>query len=407
VNGEPRTVPSCGRPTPAPRGPKTRPPERESLRLEAAILALAALLTAFGVVMIYSASSTGLGLAHHDSTVFLRKQALWVTLALIVFSLARTTATETLRRHAKAIYVLAIVGLVLVLVPGIGENHHGARRWINVGGLRGEPSEFAKLALIVFAASWGATHEEILGRFKEGFLPAFGCVALAAGVTAIEPDMGTATFTAAIALAVLVVAGVRISHLALVATPGALGLALFAATKLQYIRARIEAFMDLDANADRTGYQLRQALIALGSGGPFGLGLGESRQKRLFLPDGHTDFIFALTGEELGFVGTAALLLLYGALVVLLVKAVQRSRDRFSFLLGTGLALAIGLQAALNVAVATASIPPKGIALPFVSYGGSSLFFCSAAIGLLARIAAEGRTCVAPPVNAQCPVPSA
>lgn len=367
-------------------------PEPESLRLHAAILALAATLTAFGVVMIYSASSVGLGLKHDDATIFLRKQALWVTLALIVFALARTTPTESLRKYAKPLYVLAILALVSVLIPGIGENHHGARRWINVGGLRGEPSEFGKLALIVFAASWGATKEAVLTRFKEGFVPAFGAIALAAGITAVEPDMGTATFTAGIGLAILVVAGIRLTHLVLVATPGALVLVVFAATKLQYIQARIQAFMDLDANADRTGYQLRQALIALGSGGPTGLGLGDSRQKRLFLPDGHTDFIFSLVGEELGFVGTATILLLYAVLVVLLVKAVQRARDRFSFLLGTGLALAVGLQAMLNVAVATASIPPKGIALPFVSYGGSSLFFCAAAIGVLARIAAEGRT---------------
>ena len=390
---QPRSYPVAKRPSDVPATrPLRRAPEPESLRLQAGILALAATLTAFGVVMIYSASSVGIALKHDDATIFLRKQALWVTLALIVFAFARTTATETLRRFAVPLYAIGIVGLALVLVPGIGENHHGARRWINVAGLRGEPSEFAKLALIVFAASWGATKEAVLGRFREGFLPAFGAIALAAGITAVEPDMGTATFTAAIALSVLVVAGIRITHLVLVATPGAFALGVFAATKLQYIQARIQAFMDLDANADRTGYQLRQALIALGSGGATGLGLGESRQKRLFLPDGHTDFIFSLVGEELGFVGTAAILLLYAALVVLLVKAVQRARDRFSFLLGTGLALAVGLQAMLNVAVATASIPPKGIALPFVSYGGSSLFFCSAAIGLLARIAAEGRT---------------
>src|SRR5439155_811666 len=129
--------------------------------------------------------------------------------------------TETLRRFAKPLYGLAVAALVLVLIPGIGENHHGARRWINVAGLRGEPSEFAKLALILFAASWGATREAILSKFKEGFLPAFGAIALAAGITAVEPDMGTATFTAAIGLAILVVAGVRITHLVLVATPSA------------------------------------------------------------------------------------------------------------------------------------------------------------------------------------------
>ncbi len=203
--------------------------------------------------------------------------------------------------------------------------------------------------------------------------------------------MGTATFCAVCSLSVLVVAGARLRHLAAVSLPGALAAGVFALKKLAYISERITAFMDLEHHADGTGYQIHQAVIALGSGGPFGLGLGESRQKRLFLPDGHTDFIFSLIGEELGFVGACAVLVLYAALVILMIKAVQRAKDRFSFFLGTGLALAIGLQAVLNVAVATASVPPKGIALPFVSYGGSSLFFCAAAVGLLARIAAEGR----------------
>jgi cell division protein FtsW len=208
--------------------------------------------------------------------------------------------------------------------------------------------------------------------------------------------MGTASFCAAVGITVLLVAGLRVRHLALAGAPAAAALAFFAIFKLQYIAKRVTAFMDLDADASGVGYQIRQAVIALGSGGPFGFGLGESRQKRLFLPDGHTDFIFALIGEELGFVGTVAVVVLYGTLIVLAIRAVNRAKDRFSFLLGTGLAFALGLQAALNMAVATASIPPKGIALPFVSFGGSPLLFCAAAAGMLARIAAEGRSAPAP-----------
>jgi cell division protein FtsW len=374
----------------APTNVSPTKPNPTSQALSNGITALAATLTAFGIVMIYSASSIAFDLRNGDSTSYLRKQAVWVALAAIVFALARTTDLAWLEKRAKPILGASFFLLVLVLVPGIGTKVGGARRWIRVSGLNGEPSELAKLAVCVFGAWWGATRTEILTDFKKGFLPGFGVVALFAGLIVIEPDMGTATFCAAVGLTVLVVAGLRIRHLALVGAPGALGLVGFAFFKLGYILNRIHAWSDLDADASGVGYQIRQAVIALGSGGPYGLGLGESRQKRLFLPDGHTDFIFALVGEELGLIGTLALVVLYAVLVVLAIKTVQRAKDRFSFLLGTGLAFALGLQAALNMAVATASIPPKGIALPFVSFGGSPLLFCAAATGLLARIAREG-----------------
>jgi cell division protein FtsW len=361
-----------------------------SQRLASTITALAATLTAFGIVMIYSASSIAFDLRNGDSTSYLRKQAVWVALAAIVFALARTTDLVWIEKRARPICGASLLLLALVLVPGIGTRVGGARRWIRVAGLNGEPSEFAKLAVCIFGAWWGANRTELLTHFKKGFLPAFGVVALFAALIVIEPDMGTASFCATVGVTVLVVAGLRLRHLALVGAPGALALAGFAAFKLGYIMKRIESWLDLDADVSGVGYQIRQAAIALGSGGPLGLGLGESRQKRLFLPDGHTDFIFALVGEELGLVGTLGLLILYATLVILAIRAVQRAKDRFSFLLGTGLAFALGLQAALNMAVATASIPPKGIALPFVSFGGSPLLFCAAATGILARIAREG-----------------
>jgi cell division protein FtsW len=363
----------------------------ESQRLANTITALAATLAAFGVVMIYSASSIAFDLRNGDSTSYLRKQAVWVALATIIFALARTTDTAWLEKRAKPILGITFACLLAVLIPGVGAKVGGARRWIRVSGLNGEPSELAKLAVVVFAAWWGTSRRELLGEFKKGFLPAFGTVSLMAALIVLEPDMGTATFCATVGLTVLIVAGLRLQHLALAGAPAAAAVAFFAVFKLQYIAKRVNAFMDLDADASGVGYQIRQAVIALGSGGPFGLGLGESRQKRLFLPDGHTDFIFALVGEELGFVGTIALVVLYGTLIVLAMRAVQRAKDRFSFLLGTGLAFALGLQAALNMAVATASVPPKGIALPFVSFGGSPLLFCAAAVGVLARIAAEGQ----------------
>lgn len=367
----------------------------ESQRLASTLTVLAATLTAFGVVMIYSASSIAFDLRNGDATSYLRKQAVWVALATIIFALARTTDTSWIEKRAKPLLGFTLLLLLAVLVPGIGAKVGGARRWIRFSGLNGQPSELAKLAVIVFAAWWGTHKRDLLGDYKKGFLPAFGLISFLAALIVLEPDMGTATFAATIGLTVLVVAGLRLHHLALTGAPAAVAVGFFAVFKLQYIAKRVNAFMDLDSDASGVGYQIRQAVIALGSGGPFGLGLGESRQKRLFLPDGHTDFIFALVGEELGLVGTIALVVLYGTLVVLAIRAVNRAKDRFSFLLGTGLSFALGLQAACNMAVATASVPPKGIALPFVSFGGSPLLFCAAAAGILARIAAEGRAPVA------------
>jgi cell division protein FtsW len=350
---------------------------------------LGASLAAFGVVMVYSSTSIGSELRHDDATLFLRKHVLSLALASIVFVLARTASLDRLHARAGVLLGVALVLLVLVLVPGVGAKVGGARRWIRVGPLNGQPSELAKLALVVFVAAHAAGRHEVLGRFRQGLLPAFIPVAVTAGLIALEPDMGTAAFVALLGLGLLVVAGVKLRHVLALSIPLALGALALAFAKLGYVGARIRAFLDPAADPDGVGYQARQAVIALGSGGPLGLGLGASRQKRLFLPDGHTDFVFAVVGEELGFVGAALLLAAFLALVLVSASVVVRARDDFRLLLGTGLAFALGAQAALNVAVATASVPPKGIALPLVSFGGSSLFFSAAALGLLANVCAE------------------
>lgn len=367
-------------------------------RAAAMITVLVAALAALGVVLVYSSTSVGIAMKAQDATLFLRRQLLWVSLGAGVFTLARTTDPRTLRRWAWPLIGFTVLALVLVLVPGIGKKINGARRWIRVAGFNGQPSELAKIALVVFCAAWASGRREQLRSFK-GSLPALGVVGLTAGLVAVEPDMGTALLLSTVATTVLLAGGVPFKHLFMIGAPGALVLFVFAARKLTYITHRIQAFLDPSADPGGVAYQTRQAVIAIGSGGPFGVGLGASQQKLLFLPDVHTDFIFALVGEELGFVGAITVLLVFAALMLQGMKAIDRARDEFSFLLALGLLLTLGIQSVLNVAVATASVPPKGIALPFISFGGSSLLFASAAAGLIARVAAEGAPPERPPVE--------
>lgn len=367
-------------------------------RTAAMITVLVAALAALGIVLVYSSTSVGIALKAQDATLFLRRQLLWVALGTGVFALARTADLKTLRRWAWPLIGFTIVCLILVLVPGIGKKINGAKRWIRLGSFNGQPSELAKIALVVFCAAWASGRREQLSRLRAS-LPALGVVGLVAGLVAVEPDMGTAILLSCVATTILLVGGVPLRHLLMIGGPGAAVGLLFAASKLTYITHRIQAFMDPSSDPGGVAYQTRQAVIAIGSGGPFGVGLGASQQKLLFLPDVHTDFIFALVGEELGFVGAIAVLLVFSALIVQGIKAVDRARDEFSFLLALGLLLTLGVQSVLNVAVATASVPPKGIALPFLSFGGSSLLFACAAAGLIAKVAAEGRAPAPAPVE--------
>jgi cell division protein FtsW len=364
-------------------------PDAQAAHNASALLLIVAGLTALGVVLVYSSTSVGIALKAQDATLFLRKQLLWVLLGVGTFVLARTTPTETLRRWSLPILGVSVLLLGAVLVPGLGKKIGGARRWIRVGPINGQPSEVAKLALIIFTAAWASAQSDRL-RYLRGALPGLAVIGGTAALIVVEPDMGTTLLLTTVCVTMLVVAGVRIRHLVAVGLPCGLLVGLFAFKKLGYIWKRIEGFLDPAANADGVGYQAHQAVIALGSGGPFGVGLGASQQKLLFLPEVHTDYIFSLVGEELGFFGAMLVVGGFAALAVYGIRAVDRARDRFSFLLAVGIVLLLGLQSLLNMAVATASVPPKGIALPFVSFGGSSLLMAAAAAGILTRIAAEG-----------------
>lgn len=354
------------------------------------IVVIAMALLGIGIVMVYSSSSLPMRINPNDSTRFLRKQILWTILAGLTFVLARTTPLATIKRFLWPAYAAIALLLAAVLVPGVGRSVNGARRWLVVAGMSVQPSELAKV-MVIFVTAWMVERQgSRLTDFKRGFLPALAPMVGLAGLVVLEPDFGSAGLLALSGLTILLVAGAKIRHLALLSIPGFLGLIGLIMLKGDHVRRRLVAFFGGAEDGAGAGYQVRQALIALGSGGVLGQGLGASRQKRMFLPEGHTDFIFALIGEELGFLGTATVVFLYIALVVAGARAALRARDRFSALVAFGITFFIGFQAVMNIAVVTGAFPPKGISLPLISFGGSSLVISAAALGLLVQIARAG-----------------
>lgn len=375
--------------------PNTPPVEltgrKPGRRLADIITMLAMTLLAIGIVMVYSSSSIRMELKTADATLYLRRQILWAILAACTFLIARSTDVSSLRKWAWPIAILTGLLLIVVLIPGISRDIKGARRWLRFGGMNVQPSEIAKISLVLLLARVLELKRDKLDSFKHGFVPCFAPVAVIAGLVVIEPDFGSGLLLTALGISMIFVAGARWRHLFSLSVPGVLAIAVLIMVKGAHVRARLAAFFDPDSDPNGTSYQQIQALIALGSGGVFGTGLGASRQKRLFLPDVHTDFIFALVGEELGFVGTALVVCLFAALIIFAFKAAFRARDRYSFLVGFGLTLVLGMQATINMLVATGSMPPKGIALPMISFGGSSLCITAAALGMIVNIALNGR----------------
>lgn len=354
------------------------------------ITIIAMTLLGLGIVMVYSSSSIRMDLKTNDPTIILRRQILWAILASCVFLIARSTSLSTLRRFAYPIFGFACFLLVLVLIPGISRTIGGARRWLSFGGMNVQPSEIGKLAMIFLVARLLCERQKQLHQFKEGFLTVIAPICVMAGLVIVEPDFGSAALLVAVGMSMVFVAGAKWRHLAALSVPGFLALIGLILLKGAHVRQRLAAFFDPNADPSGVSYQVRQAIIAIGSGGLWGQGLGASRQKRLFLPDVHTDFIFALVGEELGFVGATVVVCLFAGLIVFSFVAVMKAKDRFASYVGFGILLTLGFQSIINMAVATGSMPPKGIALPLISFGGSSLVICSACLGILVQIADTG-----------------
>lgn len=350
------------------------------------LFATVAGLIAIGLVMVFSASSATAYAIYHDTAYFLKRQLIWLAIGGgFAYAAYRVDYTK-LKRISPALVGVTVLLLALTLVPHIGLQTGGARRWLGGGFISFQPSELAKLTLVLFLAAKLSTIGPTIRSLVRGVVPALLVSALIAVPILLEPDMGTASLVMFTAFGMLFCAGARIEHLAL-AVLALLPPVALAVGASAYKRARILAFMDPWKDAQNTGFHIVQSLLALGSGGIFGLGLGASRQKFFYLPEAHTDFIFAVLGEELGLLGTMIVLMLFAAFAIRSFMLAQRAPDRFGFFLIVGCALLIVIQAFINIGVVTSSWPVTGVPLPFISFGGTSLIVSLVATALIMNVA--------------------
>jgi len=358
------------------------------LSVDPVLLGAVLALVSLGLVMVYSASAVTAAEKQGNGFYFLERQLLAAFVGLVVMAAGVRLGYRRLARLAYPMLLLSIVLLVLVLVPGVGTVVGGARRWLRLPGLSLQPAEIAKFTWVVYLAYSLAKKREKVATFSIGFLPHLLLAGLLVALCMAEPDFGSSVELLVLLFILLFAAGTKVSYLVgsvLLALP----MAYAAITRSPYRWARIKAFLDPWAHRHDIGYQVAQSLISVGSGGLFGLGLGESRQKLFFLPEAHTDFIFSIIGEELGLLGAIATIVLYGVVVWRGTRAALRASETFGTYLGLGLTAMLGFQAAVNMSVAMGMLPTKGLTLPFISYGGCSLVISMAAAGVLLSLSAS------------------
>lgn len=369
----------------------------------AALLAITVtILIVVGMVMLYSASGARAGLENirvsaatetradedyrfHHGADYLIKQGFWALIGITAaFSLLRVPM-EVLEKYAPHILIAALFVLVLVVASPLGVEAKGAKRWLRVGPFTVQPSEFAKIALVIYMAKFLADKRDEIRNFWKGFLPAVGVMAVFSILIVLERDLGTIVLMGAVVTGMWALAQVRVRHI-LTLVAAAIPVLIFLIFQHSYRQNRILAFTDPEKYATTHAYQLNQSLIAVGSGGPFGSGIGLGLQKYHFLSESHTDFIFAIVCEELGLMGALAICLLFTAFVFTGFRISYRAPDFFSGLLAAGLTLIIGFAAFMNFFVVLGMAPTKGLALPFFSYGGSSMIASLICAALLINV---------------------
>jgi len=348
-------------------------------------------LVVLGVLVVYS-SSFALGLLEFgDANYFVYRQVFFALMGAVAMVTFMKSDYRQLRIVSPLLMLGAILGLVAVLVPGIGVERNGATRWIEIGGPVPpiQPSEFAKLALIIYVSAWLAGRGQHVKAFWTGFFPFVVLVGLVAGLIMLEPDLGTTIVIVLTTLTLVFVAGASLTHLAAFSCISAIVAGLLILSG-DYRADRIFAFISAEDDPGGRGFQTLQLLIAFGSGGWEGLGLGASRQKFFYVPGAHTDGIFAIIGEELGFIGCIAVIALFALLVARGFRVIVRARDDFGSLLAVGVVSWIAYQAIINAAGIMRLLPLTGIPMPFLSYGGSALLSMMAAIGILLSVSRYG-----------------
>src|SRR6266404_4279373 len=356
-------------------------------RKSAYILFLAVLgMLVIGIVMLFSTSAFARD-SHGDAYFFLKRQGLWLSIGLVICFAAALIDYHFWQRTWWLWLVLALVTLSLCFVPHLGLRINGSRRWIGLGPVAFQPSEIAKIATVFFLAWWFARYDKTAEHPVFGFAIPLAIVGTLLLLIICEVDLGTTALVGATTFLIMFVAGANPILLGLLALAGT-GTIFFAATHERM--GRLLAFTDLERYKQDAGLQQMQALIAWGSGGIEGLGLGNGRQKMLYLPYAHTDFIFPMIGEELGLRVSLLVVFLFIVIVVCGMMIALHAKDRTGLLLGSGIVSLLGLQAAVNIGVTTSLLPNKGLPLPFVSYGGSNLAACLFGIGLLLNIYRQG-----------------
>lgn len=349
-------------------------------KFDYSIFFLALLLSLIGILMIYEASSASALRDFNDKFFYVKEQIKSLIVGLIGLTIASKIDYHKLYYLSVPLLLLTLFLLILVFIPPFAVFAYGAHRWINLGFFTLQPSEFAKLATTIYLASWFTYKEK--NRFF-AFLLLLGIVV---GLVMLEPDMGTSIVLALTSISLYFFSGASLSHFLIIIPMGLIGI-LILAKAAPYRLQRLLTFLDPTKDPQGASYHINQILIALGSGGLFGLGLGKSRQKYEYLPESSTDSIFAIIAEEVGFVGSIILIFLFVALILKGFKIALSAKDRFGMLLAAGISSYLGFQTVINLGASTALLPLVGVPLPFISYGGSSLVITLTSIGILLNIA--------------------
>lgn len=355
---------------------------------EKSILFPVILLCGIGIVMVYSASSA-ISMKTHDTLYYyMQKQAIFFGLSLCVMFVTASFPYQMYKKISYIILFTAIALLIAVLVPALNVKAGGAHRWLTLGGFTFQPAEFAKLALIIFLGYSLSKKQAMIKYFTVGFAPHVFVFGLFSCLIIIQPDFGTIVVLGIITWGMMFIAGVKITHL-LSPSPLLIPLIYFFVVKVEYRLERILGFLNPWDDPYNTGYQITHSLKAFGSGGIFGKGIGLGMQKMHYLPEPHTDFIFSIIGEELGLVGVLIVLTLYLILLLKGISIAKTAKSMFGAITASGLTIYIGVQVIINTGVALGLLPTKGLTLPFISYGGTSLIINMAAMGILMNIGAS------------------